>query len=143
MIYTPMTIRALNFAYRAHQGQTDHSGLPYVFHPYHLAEQMDDEISCTVALLHDVVEHTSVALEQLRAEFPQEVVAAVDLLTHRDEVDYFDYVRALKADPVARRVKLADLAHNSDLSRLHTDQFSLEQMLTRRERYIEAIEILK
>jgi len=143
MIYTPLTIRALNFAYYAHQGQTDHSGLPYIFHPYHLAEQMEDEISCAAALLHDVVEHTAVTLEQLQLEFPREIVEAVDLLTHRDEVDYFDYVRALKANSVARRVKLADLIHNSDLSRLHTEQFSPEQMQARREQYMKALEILK
>ena len=96
-----------------------------------------------MALFHDVVEHTPVTLEQLRVEFPQEVVAAVDLLTHRDEVDYLEYVRALKVNPVARRVKLADLAHNSDLSRLHTDQFSLERMRAQRKPYIKAAEILK
>ena len=54
MIYTEMTITAMKVAYDAHLGQLDYNGVPYIFHPYHLAEQMDDEISCTVALLHDV-----------------------------------------------------------------------------------------
>ena len=55
MIYTEMTITAMKIAYNAHLGQLDYNDVPYIFHPYHLAEQMDDEISCTVALLHDIV----------------------------------------------------------------------------------------
>lgn len=118
MIYTPLTNRAMLLAYRAHDGHLDHGGVPYVFHPLHLAEQMDDEISACVALLHDVVEDTDVTLEALARQFPPEVVEAVALLTHDDGEDYFDYVRRLKSNPVAKKVKLADLAHNSDESRL-------------------------
>ena len=58
MIYTALTNKALRLAYAAHHGQTDKCGQPYIFHPYHLAEQMPDEISACVALLHDVVEDT-------------------------------------------------------------------------------------
>ncbi|MGN0389569.1 MAG: HD domain-containing protein, partial [Wujia sp.] len=74
MVYTDMTIQAMKVAYAAHEGQTDRSGVPYIFHPIHLAEQMDDELSCTVALLHDVVEDTGTTLEMLQKEFPPEVV---------------------------------------------------------------------
>lgn len=63
MIYTPLTCEAMKIAYRAHHGQTDKAGLPYVFHPFHLAEQMKDEYSVCVALLHDVVEDTDVTLD--------------------------------------------------------------------------------
>ena len=118
MIYTELTIKAMNLAYSAHHGQYDKGGVPYIFHPIHLAEQMDDEISTCVALLHDTVEDTAVTLEQLAAEFPKEVVEAVDLLTHADGVEYFDYVRAIKANPVAVKVKLADLNHNGDPKRI-------------------------
>ena len=118
MIYTELTIKAMVLAYNAHHGQFDKGGVPYIFHPIHLAEQMDDEISTCVALLHDTVEDTDVTLEQLAAEFPREIVEAVDLLTHRDSVDYFDYVRAIKANPIAVKVKLADLAHNGDPKRI-------------------------
>ena len=62
MIYTSMTIKAMKLAYKAHEGQVDRSGVPYIFHPIHLAEQMDEEISCTVALLHDVVGYTAMRL---------------------------------------------------------------------------------
>ena len=64
MIYTPLTNKAMRLAYDAHHGQADKSGLPYIFHPYHLAEQMTDEITVCAALLHDVVEDTSVNIEE-------------------------------------------------------------------------------
>ena len=119
MIYTDLTKKALLIAYNAHMGQYDRSGLPYIFHPYHLAEMMEDEYSVCAALLHDTVEDTDMTIEDIRNEgFPEEVVHALELLTHKDGVDYFDYVRAIRSDPLAVRVKLADLSHNSDLSRL-------------------------
>lgn len=117
MIYTPLTIKAMGIAYAAHHGQFDKSGVPYILHPVHLAEAMEDEISCCAALLHDTVEDTDVTLEQLAAEFPAEVVEAVRLLTHDPNTDYFDYVRRIKGNPIAMKVKLADLAHNSDATR--------------------------
>ena len=118
MIYTDLTIKAMNLAYNAHHGQFDKGGVPYIFHPIHLAETMDDEISTCVALLHDTVEDTDVTPEDLAKEFPAEVVNAVRLLTHEENVDYFDYVRAIKQNPVAVKVKLADLAHNGDPKRI-------------------------
>ena len=119
MIYTPMTRKAMKLAYDAHHGQLDKAGVPYVFHPLHLAESMPDEVSCTVALLHDVVEDTAVTFEDLQAAgFPEAVLAPLRLLTHAKEVPYMEYIHALKDDPIARKVKLADLAHNSDTSRL-------------------------
>ena len=63
MVYTPLTIKAMKLAYAAHHGQTDKSGVPYIFHPYHVAEQMTDEFTTCVALLHDVVEDTGLTLK--------------------------------------------------------------------------------
>lgn len=117
VIYTELTNKAMRIAYDAHHGQVDKCGQPYVFHPYHLAEQMPDEASTCVALLHDVVEDTGITLEELEHAFPSEVTDAVRLLTHEPGVDYFDYVRAIRGNAVARAVKLADLAHNSDETR--------------------------
>ena len=142
MIYTPMTIKAMKLAYDAHLGQFDHSNVPYIFHPYHLAEQMDDEICCTVALLHDVVEDTDITIEDLKAEFPTEVTDAVLLLTHDSSVDYFDYVRTIKENPVAKKVKLADLNHNSDESRLVGVGLSVEQINYWKRKYSKAKAIL-
>lgn len=140
MIYTPLTKKAMRLAYEKHEGQLDKAGLPYIFHPMHLAEQMTDEYSTIAALLHDLVEDTNVTIEELRREFPSEVCDAVSLLTKPDDADYFDYVREIVKNPIARKVKLADLAHNSDLSRL--DGEPDEQTLKRVEKYIRATEIL-
>ena len=119
MIYTDKTKRAMKLCYEAHKGQVDKTGVPYVFHPFHVAEQMTDEATTIVALLHDVVEDTDYTLEDIAAlGFGQEVVDAVALMTHEDDVPYLEYVARLKDNPLARAVKLADLAHNSDLSRL-------------------------
>ena len=117
MLYTPLTRKAMDIAYHAHHGQVDKGGMPYIFHPIHLAEQMDDEISCCAALLHDVAEDTPITLEQLAGEFPSEVISVLDLLTHREDVPYFDYVRSIRANPIAVKIKLADIAHNSDQTR--------------------------
>lgn len=144
MIYTPLTGKAMRIAYDAHQGQTDKAGLPYVFHPFHLAEGMEDEASVCVALLHDVVEDGGVALSDLEADFPPEVVEAVRLLTRTPGTDYLDYVRALKGNQLAKRVKLADLAHNSDESRLVGCAGVSEATAARlRERYARAQAILE
>ena len=142
MIYTDMTIQAMKTAYKAHEGQLDRSGVPYIFHPIHLAEQMDDEISCTVALLHDVVEDTKVTIEELSTLFPVEVIEAVRLLTHDSAVPYNDYVRNVKDNPIAKKVKLADLAHNSDEVRSRAAGCSEKQILRWRKKYGEAKKIL-
>lgn len=119
MIYTELTKKAMKIAYDAHHGQLDKGGLPYVFHPWHLAEQMDDEISTIAALLHDVVEDTDWTLEQLEAEgFPRESMEALGLLTHPEGQPYMEYVAGLRHNSVAVKVKLADLRHNSDFTRL-------------------------
>ena len=141
MIYTEMTKKAMKLCFLAHKDQTDKSGLPYVFHPFHLAEQMEDEESVTVALLHDVVEDSDYSLEDLRAlGFPERVLEAVGLMTHPAGMAYLDYVARLADDPLARKVKLADLRHNSDLSRL--DKVD-EKALSRVKKYGEAIRLLE
>ena len=142
MIYTPLTGKAMKLAYKAHHGQFDYNGIPYIFHPIHLAEQMDDEISCCAALLHDVVEDTDITTEELSREFPPEVIDAVKLLTHDDTTPYFDYVRAIKANPIARKVKLADLTHNSDQSRCVGSDLPEEKLAFWKEKYAKATKIL-
>lgn len=119
MIYTSLTRLALRVSFEAHKDQVDHGGTPYVYHPYHLAEQMTDETTTCIALLHDVVEDTDITLEQLRGMgFPEEVVEAVGVLTRDHDVPYMDYIKRVKSNPLAKIVKLADLDHNSDVSRL-------------------------
>ena len=119
MIYTSLTRLALKVSFEAHKDQVDHSGTPYVYHPYHLAEQMTDETTTCIALLHDVVEDTDITLTQLREMgFPEDVVEAVEVLTKEHGVPYQEYIERVKSNPLARIVKLADLEHNSDMSRL-------------------------
>ena len=133
MIYTERTKRAMNIAYQAHHGQLDKGGMPYVFHPLHLAEQMDDEVSTIAALLHDVVEDTDWTFEMLEAEgFPAESMAALRLLTHPEGEPYLDYVARLKDNPVAVKVKLADLRHNSDFTRLSSVSADQRERLERK-----------
>jgi (p)ppGpp synthase/HD superfamily hydrolase len=92
-----VTKAAMRIAFDAHKKQTDKSGLPYIFHPLHLAEQMDSEVSVCAALLHDVVEDTALTFDDLTAEgISNEVIAVLNLLTHDASVPYFDYVIAIK-----------------------------------------------
>ena len=141
MIYTDQTKKALKLCFEAHKEQVDKCGMPYVFHPFHLAEQMKDEITTIVALLHDVVEDTGYTLDNLRGMgFPAEAIDALRLLTHDPSVPYMEYVAAIKPNPVARAVKLADLRHNSDLLRLDTID---EKALERVQKYHKAIALLE
>ena len=133
--------KALKLCFEAHKNQVDKSGMPYVFHPFHVAEQMTDEATTIVALLHDVLEDRDYTLEDLDAEgFGKAILEAVALMTHEDDVPYLDYVAKLKDNPIARAVKLADLAHNSDLSRIgEIDDETRERL----EKYQKAIALLK
>ncbi|MBP5432837.1 HD domain-containing protein [Ruminococcus sp.] len=141
MIYTELTRKAMKLAYNAHHGQLDKSGIPYIFHPFHLAEQMKDEYTICTALLHDVVEDTNVTLKELEDIFPPVVTEAVRLLTHNKDTDYFEYVRAISTNQIARTVKIADLRHNSDKSRLDGTKNDSET-LRRLEKYAKAIKLL-
>lgn len=142
MIYTELTNKALRIAYDAHAGQLDKCGVPYIAHPLHVAEQMDDEASTCVALLHDVVEDSDVTLDDLARDFPSEIVEGVRLMTHDPEVDYLDYVRAIKGNSIAKKVKLADLAHNSDETRFAGRPVAPEELERRRRKYAAGREIL-
>lgn len=143
MIYTNLTKKAMILAYNAHHGQTDRGGVPYIFHPFHLAEQMTDEYTTCAALLHDVVEDTNVTIDELSKHFPKEVIDAVVLLTHEADVPYLEYVEKIKRNPIARTVKLADLHHNCDPTRLPNGAMD-EGVIRRYEnKYKKALEVLE
>lgn len=139
MIYTKNTKKAIIIAYNAHINQKDRSGLPYILHPIYLAEQMDTEEECIVALLHDVVEDTDITLEELEKEFSKTVIDALKLLTHDKDTDYFEYIEKIKSNPLAVKVKLADLKHNSDETRLEN---ITEKDIARNKKYVKAIKML-
>lgn len=141
MIYTEKTKKALRLSFEAHKDQLDKSGMPYVYHPFHLAEQMDSEETVIVALLHDVVEDTDYSIQDIAAMgFSKAVIDALTLMTHDKAVPYPEYVAKIKTNPIATAVKLADLRHNSDLSRLETVD---EAALRRVQKYKAAIALLE
>ena len=116
---TDYLAHAQTLAAAAHAGQVDKSGRPYVEHLSFVAEHVRGDDAKTVAWLHDIVEDTHITLDDLRREgFPEHIVAAVDAHTHRAGEDYLDYVRRAAANPLARQVKIQDVLHNMDLSRL-------------------------
>ena len=139
---TEMTVRAAQTAESAHSGQRDRTGMPYILHPLHLARTLTDEYQVTVALLHDVAEDTAVTLGVLETKFPARVMAALRLLTHTHGEDYFAYVARLRENPDARAVKLADLRHNTDESRILPGSVSAAQLAKWRAKYAGALAIL-
>lgn len=151
MIYTDLTRLAMKVAYEAHHGQTDHQGIPYIYHPIHLAEQMNTEDACVVALLHDVVEDTSLSIENLREYgFTEIQLEAVSILTREEfapelsqeerEQQYLEYIKKISENRLAREVKIADLRHNSDRTRLTHDT---ERDEARYSKYKKALDILE
>ena len=120
MIYSELVRKACNIMYKAHEKDMDKGGYPYVFYPFFLASQMEDEASACVALLHDVVEDhgDQFTFEMLEEEgFSPEILDALRLLTHEKNIPYMDYIREIAKNPIAKKVKLADLKHNSDIRR--------------------------
>ncbi len=141
MIYTKNTKKAINLCYEAHKNQMDKSGVPYVFHPYHLAEQMPDEETTIVALLHDVVEDTDYTIEDLREMgFSETVLEAIEFMTHDRSVPYMEYIEHIKKNRIATIVKKADLEHNGDLSRF--DEVT-DRALAIVEKYKVALKVLQ
>ena len=140
MLYTELTKKAMKIAFEVHKDQVDKSGLPYIYHPFHLAEQMKDEITICTAFLHDAVEDGDITFKDLVKEgFPSDVIDALMLLTHEKSVPYMDYIKKISGNPIAVAVKLADLKHNSDLTRLDVIG---DKDVKRAEKYKKAIEIL-
>ena len=139
MFYSELVNKAIDIAYEAHCLQRDKAGRPYFVHVMHVAEQMTDEYSTCAALLHDILEDTHTDPAYLERKFPREVVEAVKILTHRRGESYEDYINAVKQNPIARKVKLADLAHNLDSSRFSVPDYRQEK---RAEKYRKALQIL-
>jgi len=128
--------KALQIAAQAHEGQKDKEGLPYILHPIRVMSRVEGEEAQIVAVLHDVVEDTQVTLDDLhRAGFTEAVLAAVQCVTHRKDEPYADYVVGCKKNPIARQVKLGDLADNCRLDRSILRPQRLQPDLARIHRY--------
>lgn len=126
----------------AHAGQVDKGGVPYIAHPRFVANRVawcgGGSVAVAAAWLHDVVEDTRFTLDTLASVFPESVMGAVDALTRRDGEPYFDYVERARGNEAACLVKISDLEHNLDESRLG-DGADVEAVASRRERYREAL----
>lgn len=138
MLYTEKTKKAMKLCYLAHSNQLDKGGTPYVFHPYHLAEQFNDENLICVALLHDIVEDNSdFSINLICNEFGNEISSAVEAITRTNNESYSDYIARVSKNKLARLVKIEDLLHNLDKNRLDKDtEFPLS------ERYVKALNYL-
>lgn len=132
---------AHEIAQKAHAGQVDKAGIDYIKHPETVASFVHSDVERATAYLHDILEDTALTEKDLfQAGIPEEVVEAVELLTHDKNQDYFAYLEKVKSNPIAKAVKLADLRHNSDLSRLTNISEKDRQRL---EKYKKAIRYLK
>ena len=110
---------AIQLALEAHRGRKDRYGQPYILHVLRVMHQMPDDDTRLVALMHDVIEDSAYTLSDLRhAGYPPRVIAGVDAMTRREDESYEEYIERLVLDPLARRVKAADLEDNMDLRRV-------------------------
>ena len=135
-----MLFLAEKLAKEKHAGQYDKAGQPYIKHVQFVAEQMKTDLEKTVAWLHDVVEDTDVTLGEIYVEFGEEVALAVETLTRKKHESYADFIVRVKNNNLACKVKIADLNHNMDLSRLKEVSAS---DLKRLEKYQKALAFLK
>ncbi len=133
--------RAFNLANERHANQFDKAGIPYIEHPITVAESFDDSDLKIVALLHDIVEDADVTLDELKSlGFRDKHVRAINAITKRDGEQYEEYLSRVKNNYLARKVKIADISHNMDTSRLT----SLGAKDIRRlEKYKKALEYLE
>lgn len=133
--------RAIALAAKAHEGQTDKAGAPYVLHPLRIMLRLSTTEERITAVLHDVVEDCGLSLETLRAQgFSETVIEAIDSVTRRPEESYEAFVLRAAANPIGRRVKLVDLQDNSDLSRIPNPT---ARDYERVEKYRRAIEMIR
>lgn len=132
--------KAYEIAKKAHLGQVDKAGEDYIKHPEKVASFVKTDEEKAVAYLHDVIEDTELTLEDLcEYDFSKEVIEAVDIITKKRGEDYQSYLNSVKKNKLARAVKLADLRHNSDLTRLIK---VTEKDIKRKEKYQKAIDFL-
>jgi (p)ppGpp synthase/HD superfamily hydrolase len=132
-----MLEKAIQIAAKAHEGQKDKAGQPYILHPLRVMFRTNSEIERICAVLHDVIEDTPITLQMLRDEgFTPEVLNVLELLTKGSGESYDDFISRILTNETACRVKLADLADNMNLSRIQTPS---EEDYKRVEKYKRAV----
>lgn len=132
----PDLAHTMEFAEECHRGQVDKDGAMYILHPLRVMRKMDSETEKIVGVLHDVVEDTPVTLQILKEKgYSQEIVDAVDCLTKREDESYEDFIERCKQNPIALKVKIADLEDNMDIRRIDV---LTEKDMERLNRYLRA-----
>lgn len=125
---------------KAHFRQKDKGGKWYVFHPINVAYNVEGYNEKIVALLHDVIEDSSYTIKDLEKYFNKDILEAINIITKNENMNYESYLKRLKKNNIARKVKIEDLKHNSDLSRLNT---VTNKDIKRFYKYQKALEYLK
>ena len=139
MPYSADVEAAKALAGKMHGGQTDKAGQPYIHHPMRVAARLDSPQAQVVGWLHDTVEDTGLTVSDIEARFGPETAAAVDAVSRREGEDWADYLERVKANPMARQVKISDLIDNSDLSRI--PRVTMKDV-KRQAKYNEALKLL-
>ena len=141
MLYSDNIRKAMLLAYSKHHNQLDKGGYPYIAHLLYLAESMDDEESTIVALLHDILEDTDCTLKELQQHnFSQDIYTAIEFLTHQRNINYIQYIENLKLNKLACKVKIVDLKHNLNYTRIDNISIKREE---RKNKYTKALLILE
>ena len=131
----------ISLAARAHRGRKDKAGAAYILHPLRVMLRMKTKDERIAALLHDVVEDTKYTLKDLRKTgYPEKILRSLDYLTRRGGETYGEFIRRVKHNPLARRVKIADVEDNLDLARIKKPK---ERDLMRMEKYRRALSELR
>jgi len=136
-----MLEKAIALAANAHAGQKDKAGYPYILHPLRVMLNMTTESEMIAAVLHDIVEDTQITSEELRRQgFSEDILDAVRLLTKqdKDKQDYLSYIGQIRQNPIARKVKLADLEDNMNIRRLKDQDYLNESDVARLKKYYQA-----
>ena len=138
--FTELREKAMQIAEKVHSGQVDKAGKPYIGHPVRVEMMCSRQEDRLVALLHDTVEDGDIASEYLlMVGFPQDVVDAVTSVSRKRGEDYFDFIQRCKTNPIGRRVEIADLKDNMDITRLNE---LTEKDIERLKKYHKAYKIL-
>ena len=136
-----MLQKAIDFATKALEGKKDHGGQPMIAHALRMMDRVNTEEEKIIAVLHDVVEEGGCSFHELKeAGFGQTVLEGVDVLTRRPNMKYFDYIDDISTNPMAARVKLAEMAENKDqdrMNKLSFQTYTLEERLARVKKMLE------
>lgn len=138
MIYSKRVEKAMRLAFTAHEFQTDKGGYPYIAHPIHLAEQCSTESETIVALLHDVIEDAPNFRQNVEKIATEEELEAIRRLTHIRWETYEEYIDKVAESPLARKIKMLDLKHNLDETRL-----PIAMPESHKQRYTKALQTLE